>query len=126
MQECIICFEDIENNSNTNNLYLECCNNYVHENCLQLWITSNIDKNKDIDLCIYCKKNNNYITNIINNYKNLIPNNEFTDIIISNNNNNNQIIIAQNIPVNKNLSSCLSIFMGIIIIIFFICYLLSV
>ena len=81
MEECIICFENIENN--TSNIYLECCKNYVHDNCLQLWISTNIDKNKDINLCIYCKKNNINITKIINNYKKLLPNNN-TEIIIIN------------------------------------------
>ena len=115
MEECIICFENIENN--TTNIYLECCKNYVHDNCLQLWISTNIDKNKDINLCIYCKKNNINITKIINNYKNLLPNNNTEIIIIndnyesntSNNNNNNEIIIAENRFVTKTFSLTISL-----------------
>lgn len=115
MEECIICFENIENN--TSNIYLECCKNYVHDNCLQLWISTNIDKNKDINLCIYCKKNNINITKIINNYKKLLPNNNTEIIIIndnyelntSNNNNNNEIIIAENRFVTKTFSLSISL-----------------
>jgi len=115
MEECIICFENIENN--TTNIYLECCKNYVHDNCLQLWISTNIDKNKDINLCIYCKKNNINITKIINNYKKLLPNNNTEIIIIndnyesntSNNNNNNEIIIAENRFVTKTFSLTISL-----------------
>lgn len=115
MEECIICFENIENN--TGNIYLECCKNYVHDNCLQLWISTNIDKNKDINLCIYCKKNNINITKIINNYKKLLPNNNTEIIIIndnyesntSNNNNNNEIIIAENRFVTKTFSLTISL-----------------
>lgn len=116
MEECIICFENIENN--TTNIYLECCKNYVHDNCLQLWISTNIDKNKDINLCIYCKKNNINITKIINNYKKLLPNNNTEIIIInndnyesntSNNNNNNEIIIAENKFVTKTFSLTISL-----------------
>tara|TARA_B110001450_G_scaffold74540_3_gene71053 strand:- start:14228 stop:14632 length:405 start_codon:yes stop_codon:yes gene_type:complete len=120
MEECIICLEIIE--TNTNNIYLECCNNRVHDNCLQLWISTNIDKNTDINLCIYCKKNNNIITNIINNYKILLPNNNTEIIVInndnvndnddlntSNNNNNNEIIIAENRFVTKICSFILSL-----------------
>jgi uncharacterized membrane protein len=110
MEECIICFENIENN--ITNIYLECCKNYVHDNCLQLWISANIDKNKDINLCIYCKKNNINITKIINNYKKILPNNNTEIIIINNdnyesntsNNNNNEIIIAENRFVTKTFS----------------------
>ena len=77
----------------------------------------NIDKNKDINLCIYCKKNNINITKIINNYKKLLPNNN-TEIIInndnyesntSNNNNNNEIIIAENRFVTKTFSLTISL-----------------
>lgn len=110
MEECIVCFDNIEVNSNIKNIYLECCNNYVHENCLQLWISTNIYKNKDINLCIYCKKNNTIITNIINNYNEILPNN--IDILITNNNNNNnEIIIVENRYLTKKFIICSSFFM---------------
>jgi len=115
MEECIICLDNIENNKT--NIYLECCHNYVHENCLHLWISTNIHKNKDINLCIYCKSNNNTITTIINNYKKLLENN--TEIIIvnndnyqinTNNNNNNEIIIVENTRLTKIFTPFLSFF----------------
>jgi uncharacterized membrane protein len=127
MEECIICFDNIQNN--TSNIYLECCKNYVHDNCLQLWISTNIDKNKDINLCIYCKKQNINITKIINNYNKLLPNN--TEIIIinndnyesntSNNNNNNEIIIANNRTATKtfSLTILLLIFLFFLYILFY-------
>jgi len=119
MEECIICLDNIENNTNTTNIYLECCHNYVHENCLFLWISTNIHKNKDINLCIYCKSNNDTITTIINNYKKLLENN--TEIIIvnndnynyqinTNNNNNNEIIIVENTRLTKIFTPFLSFF----------------
>ena len=117
MEECIICLDNIENNTNKTNIYLECCHNYVHENCLHLWISTNIHKNKDINLCIYCKSNNNTITTIINNYKKLLENN--TEIIIvnndnyqinTNNNNNNEIIIVENTRLTKIFTPFLSFF----------------
>jgi len=118
MEECIICLDNIEINTNTTNIYLECCHNYVHENCLHLWISTNIHKNKDINLCIYCKSNNDNITTIINNYKKLLENNN-TEIIIENNdnyqininnNNNNEIIIVENRRQIKFFTPFLSFF----------------
>lgn len=120
MEECIICFDNIQNN--TSNIYLECCKNYVHDNCLQLWISTNIDKNKDINLCIYCKKQNINITKIINNYNKLLPNNtEIIIIIICNNNNNNEIIIANNRTATKtfSLTILLLIFLFFLYILFY-------
>ena len=123
MEECIICLDNIEINTNITNIYLECCKNYVHENCLHLWISTNIHKNKDINLCIYCKSNNNTITTIINNYKKLLENN--TEIIIvnndnyqinTNNNNNNEIIIVE----NRCLTKIFTLFLYFFIFLFFL------
>ena len=60
--ECPICYENIVSNELFN---LECCNKIVHKYCLDNWIISNINNNKEIHLCIFCKKNNDYINNII-------------------------------------------------------------
>jgi len=118
MEECIICLDNIKINTNITNIYLECCKNYVHENCLHLWISTNIHKNKDINLCIYCKSNNDNITTIINNYKKILENNN-TEIIIvnndnyqinTNNNNNNEIIIVENRRLTKFFTPFLSFF----------------
>lgn len=120
MEECIICFDDIENNTKINNIHLECCNNYVHDYCLQKWISLNINKNKDINLCIYCKKNNITITNTINNYKQLLSNIN-TEIIVDNiYNSNNNIIITQNSHLTKKITIISSFLIFLFFLYFYI------
>ena len=121
--ECIICFNDIEENNNSNYIKLECCSQYVHLNCLELWITTNIDKNTEIELCIYCKKNNLFIKEIIQNLKNLdlSENNCITNTNNNNNNNtNNDIIIINNDISSTRFTSIVCIIL--ILIVIFISY----
>ena len=124
MDECIICFYVIDNINKKNNIHLECCNNYVHDYCLQQWISLNINKNKDINLCIYCKKNNITITNIINNYNQLLSNIN-TEIIVnnnynSNNNNNNSSNSNTIITENTHLTKKITIISSFLIFLFFL------
>lgn len=129
MDECIICFDVIDNITKKNNIHLECCNNYVHDYCLQQWISSNINKNKDINLCIYCKKNNITITNIINNYKQLLSNIN-TEIIVNNiynsnntnnnNNSNSNIIITENTHLTKKITIISSFLIFLFFLYFYI------
>jgi len=89
--ECIICLNDLKDD---NFFILECCNQPIHIQCLKDWINTNYNKNSDISLCIYCKKQNNIINDLICNIKNeniLIINdieNQLNNNIINNNYNN--------------------------------------
>lgn len=88
--ECFICFNDID--FTKPNFHLKCCNNYLHNECIQNWLnhiiynnTLNINNNI---LCPYCRSTNNEIKNNIIKF--------ISDISNINNNINNDIIIINN------------------------------
>ena len=60
--ECLICFSDLSLND-----YLEfdCCKSKIHITCIQTWIQKNKHTNTDIDKCIFCKKSNDIINNLL-------------------------------------------------------------
>ena len=59
--ECIICFNHISSNDF---IFLDCCKQIVHIECLNKWIKININNN-EVKKCFYCKSNNDYINTII-------------------------------------------------------------
>ena len=88
--ECPICCEIINDNDT---LLLSCCNKYVHKYCIDNWVLLNKNKNKEIHLCVFCKKNNNYINDLLINItesedqdNNNSSNDTFINPLINNNN----------------------------------------
>jgi hypothetical protein len=60
-RECCICFNDIDNEDIFD---LECCNNAVHQDCINSWLKSSIDNRfTDYNKCILCKRYNKSIDN---------------------------------------------------------------
>jgi hypothetical protein len=76
MDECIICLNDISNNSEF--YYTKCCNKPIHNICMYNWIYNN-DINYNIHQCIHCRSINNEIVLEI-------PSNNITSPIIVTNN----------------------------------------
>lgn len=71
--ECPICFEI---NGHNECVLLSCCDKYIHKDCIERWLSQNINKNEE-DLeknedfkCLYCCNNNNFIDDFINKNKN--------------------------------------------------------
>ena len=60
--ECIICLNDISFNDY---IITECCKQIIHIECLKSWVYLNIHKNSEINMCFYCKSDNEYINNLI-------------------------------------------------------------
>ena len=112
--ECVICLEDISCNAYSK---FNCCNNSVHNHCLNEWVVKNID-NKNVAKCFICSQTNNAIKNILVLYcvdetnislsnnsvsnnsvsnnslnNNSLSNNSLSNNSLSNNNNYNYIII---------------------------------
>ena len=97
--ECVICLEDISCNAYSK---FNCCNNSVHNHCLNEWVVKNID-NKNVAKCFICSQTNNAIKNILMLYcvdetnislsNNSLSNNSLSNNSVSNNNNYNYIII---------------------------------
>ena len=102
--ECVICLEDISCNAYSK---FNCCNNSVHNHCLNEWVVKNID-NKNVAKCFICSQTNNAIKNILMLYcvdetnislsnnsvsNNSLSNNSVSNNSLSNNNNYNYIII---------------------------------
>ena len=97
--ECVICLEDISCNAYSK---FNCCNNSVHNHCLNEWVVKNID-NKNVAKCFICSQTNNAIKNILMLYcvdetnislsNNSLSNNSLSNNSLSNNNNYNYIII---------------------------------
>ena len=92
--ECVICLEDISCNAYSK---FNCCNNSVHNHCLNEWVVKNID-NKNVAKCFICSQTNNAIKNILVLYcvdeTNIsLSNNSVSNNSVSNNNNYNYIII---------------------------------
>ena len=102
--ECVICLEDISCNAYSK---FNCCNNSVHNHCLNEWVVKNID-NKNVAKCFICSQTNNAIKNILVLYcvdetnislsnnsvsNNSLSNNSLNNNSLSNNNNYNYIII---------------------------------
>ena len=102
--ECVICLEDISCNAYSK---FNCCNNSVHNHCLNEWVVKNID-NKNVAKCFICSQTNNAIKNILVLYcvdetnislsnnslsNNSLSNNSVSNNSLSNNNNYNYIII---------------------------------
>lgn len=69
--ECCICLNDL---TNDDLFYLECCKYNVHHTCLIKWINTSIKKSyTDYNKCILCKTYNSLIDDCyinIFNYKN--------------------------------------------------------
>ena len=102
--ECVICLDDISCNAYSK---FNCCNNSVHNHCLNEWVVKNID-NKNVAKCFICSQTNNAIKNILMLYcvdetnislsnnsvsNNSLSNNSLNNNSLSNNNNYNYIII---------------------------------
>lgn len=89
-EECPICF-DI--NAHNECIVMDCCDKYIHKDCIEQWLMININNNKtNNNKCIYCYKTNNYIDDFIDKNKN-------HQIININEQIENNIIIRQNIIV---------------------------
>ena len=89
-EECPICF-DI--NGHNECIIVDCCDKYIHKDCLDQWLMQNVNNNKiSENKCIYCHKKNNYIDDFINKNNN-------HQIININEQMENNIIIHQNIIV---------------------------
>ena len=91
-EECPICF-DINRHSEC--IIVECCDKYIHKECINRWLMQNINNNKiNENKCIYCRKKNNYIDDFINKNNNhqIININEQIE---NSRNRENRIIIAQ-------------------------------
>tara|TARA_Y100000768_G_C23986367_1_gene689096 strand:- start:3985 stop:4452 length:468 start_codon:yes stop_codon:yes gene_type:complete len=143
--ECIICYEDINNNMD-DYIILECCNNEVHIVCLQKWLEKNINKNAELDKCFMCKNNNEFIKSLLPqsshmddpNYLSESSNDTIITVTISendsendienqntneNNNENNNIIITRYNNRHRKYIICnIIIFIFFMYIIFFILY----
>lgn len=93
--ECPIC---LDINGYNECILLECCNKYIHKDCINIWLMQNIKNNNIINCkCFYCYKNNNYFDDFINNNKNhhIVNINEQLDNQILESNNNTLIILSQ-------------------------------
>ena len=98
--ECIICFDSINTNIN-NYIKLECCNQIVHDKCLETWILTNLNKITDISSCFYCKQKNDnidYIIEIINYSNELESNNTPANVTPAN-------VIPPNVIPSNNIRS---------------------
>lgn len=93
-EECPICFYD---NADKECIILDCCNKYIHKDCIDIWIIKNINSNKFAEnKCIYCCKTNKYINNFINNNNHQIINiNEQME---------NTRIVERNVTINQNIT----------------------
>lgn len=87
--ECPIC---LDINSHNECILLECCNKYIHKDCIDHWLMQNINQNNiNNNNCLYCYKTTKYIDDFINN------NNNHQIINI-----NGQIIESENNILNEN------------------------
>ena len=68
-QICIICLEDIEENTTFNKTICNNCDIVAHKECLDKWF-----KEKNEHICPICRKSNKYETNINDNIDNNIDN----------------------------------------------------
>ena len=93
--ECIICMDEISNNDIKENTQLECCNQFIHIECLQKWVQSNLTKNSDINKCFYCKKNNKLINQIVK-----FNTEKFTELSNTQHDQNNILIVIPNEQLN--------------------------
>ena len=65
--ECCICLNNLTEN---NLIYLECCKYNIHHTCLIQWLNSNIDNSfSDYNKCVLCKSYNGLIDDY---YKNIV------------------------------------------------------
>ena len=48
--DCPICFNDLTENDKPNLLSCPCCKNYLHTECIEVWL----EKNKT---CVFCRSN---------------------------------------------------------------------
>ena len=93
IDECLICLEILNDNSNNPIYILECCNNSVHLTCLYKWYMSNNKKT-----CFLCNKNNPFCNDISNQrlYNELYHENSSENSSENTNENFNQTIDASN------------------------------
>lgn len=110
--ECIICFEP---NVNQVCILFDCCDKYIHKQCIDNWISNDyFIRNKS---CIFCMKSNQYIDNyIIDNSQNHISINERVD-----SNNRQPINFCIRIINNLNSNQYIMIF-GIVLLIVMLSY----
>ena len=90
--ECCICLNNL---TNDDLFFLECCKHNIHHTCLIQWINTNIDNSlPDFDKCILCKSYNSLIDdsykNILHSRNNENENNENENENNENENNNNE------------------------------------
>jgi hypothetical protein len=80
--ECVICLDSIH----TGHFHkFNCCNNWVHSSCLNHWVISNKNTNKNTNyLCFICCQKNYAIQNILS----LHPSYTTTTLDISSNSHN--------------------------------------
>ena len=105
--ECIICFEP---NVNQVCIFFECCEKYIHKQCIDNWISNDyFIRNK---CCIFCMQSNEYIDNyIIDNSQNNISINEIID-----SNNAQPINFCRKIINNLNFNHYIIIFVTILLV----------
>lgn len=98
--ECIICIEDISENTN---ITLECCKKDVHLKCLNEWVTTNINLNKKVNKCFFCNQKNDIIEFMGNDLNRVIT---LQDNLIDENNMN---IIPYNVREMNNEENSIDI-----------------
>lgn len=94
--ECPIC---LDINGHNECVMLDCCNKYIHKDCINTWLLQNIKNNNILNNnCFYCYKNNKYIDDFINKNKNhhIVNINGQIDNQILESNNNTIVIISEN------------------------------
>ena len=106
--ECVICLEDISCNAYSK---FNCCNNSVHNHCLNEWVVKNID-NKNVAKCFICSQTNNAIKNILMLYcvdetnislsNNSLSNNSVSNNSVSNNSLSNNSVSNNSLSNNNN------------------------
>ena len=105
--ECCICLNNL---TNDNLFFLECCKQTIHHTCLIQWINTNIDNPlPDFNKCILCKSYNSLIDD---SYKNMLyyrnhsitlssDDNVSTDNVSTNNVSTNNVS-TNNVSTNNN------------------------
>ena len=103
--ECVICLDDISCNAYSK---FNCCNNSVHNHCLNEWVVKNID-NKNVAKCFICSQTNNAIISVLVLYCvdetiNSISNNSLSNNSLSTNSLSNNSL-SNNSLSNNSLSN---------------------
>ena len=113
-EECPICFYI---NAHNECVLFECCDKYIHKDCIEDWLRQN--KNTSESKCIYCYKSNKFIDDFINKNNN---HQNINEQIVNIPQNINHIIESQNNTFqqnnNNNQNKC-SIFLLVTILLTF-------